>query len=223
MRNLGLRWQTQSDTAFRCEDDVHPSISNPSVSNHRLPSLRQRTTNCRHPDPVRQFRMPKRRGASLPAALQGTSPFPRRPREDRLLLGDYYRNRSFLLIAGFLVQASPHESQRIRPLRHHRHGMRTTRKRVEQDHRSTAVNSRGARSEAGARQRIGRFLPLDVRCSMLDVQCSMFERAFHHPIRVRPVTWSKWASRLMTGSLCWRAMAAIHRSFIGMGVPADVS
>jgi hypothetical protein len=33
--------------------------------------------------------------------------------------------------------------------------------------------------------------------------------AVHQPIRVSPATWSKWASRLMTGSLCWRAMAAI--------------
>ena len=47
--------------------------------------------------------------------------------------------------------------------------------------------------------------------------------AVHQPIRVSPVTWSKWVSRLITGSLCWRAMAAIHRSFIGMGVPADAS
>lgn len=47
--------------------------------------------------------------------------------------------------------------------------------------------------------------------------------AVHQPIRVSPTTWSKWTSRLMTGSLCWRAMAAIHRSFIGMGVPAVAS
>jgi hypothetical protein len=50
-----------------------------------------------------------------------------------------------------------------------------------------------------------------------------FPMAAYQPIRVSPVTWSKWASRLMTGSLCWRAMAAIHRSFIGMGVPAVAS
>ena len=47
--------------------------------------------------------------------------------------------------------------------------------------------------------------------------------AVHQPIRVSPETRSKWASRLRTGSLCWRAMAAIHRSFIGMGVPAEAS
>jgi hypothetical protein len=40
---LGLRWQTQSDTAFRCENDAHHSIDPPSVSSHRSPSFRQRT------------------------------------------------------------------------------------------------------------------------------------------------------------------------------------
>jgi hypothetical protein len=33
----------------------------------------------------------------------------------------------------------------------------------------------------------------------------------HHPIRFTPATWSKWESRLMTGILCWRAMARSRR------------
>lgn len=41
----------------------------------------------------------------------------------------------------------------------------------------------------------------------------------HHPIRLVPLTRSKWRSRLSSGRECWRQSAEIQRSFVGIGVP----
>ena len=41
----------------------------------------------------------------------------------------------------------------------------------------------------------------------------------HQSIRLRPLTTSKWWSRLSSGRECWRQSAAIQRSFAGIGLP----
>src|SRR5208283_497652 len=41
----------------------------------------------------------------------------------------------------------------------------------------------------------------------------------HQSTRSRPLTTSKWRSRLISGRECWRQSAAIHRSLAGIGLP----
>ena len=69
-RALGVRWQSPSDTAFRCGIGVHLPSESQSVSNPRHPRDCPRQTNRHHPSVRSPVSHPKRRGAPLPAALQ---------------------------------------------------------------------------------------------------------------------------------------------------------